>query len=78
MWEAIDAECRHLGISVVTGLTARYAEYSSPWVGAATGLAVGDPKAVVRPDVARPGDDLLVKAPATETVGPLTTLFADG
>ena len=78
VWEAIDAECRDLGVSVFTGHTARYAECSFPWVGAATGLAVGDPDDIVRPDGARPGDDLLVtKGPAVEAVGLLSTLFAD-
>lgn len=78
VWEAVDAECRDLGVSIVTGHTACYAECELPWVGAATGMAVGDPDDVVRPDGARPGDDLLVtKGPAVEAVGLLTTLFAD-
>ena len=77
-WGAIDAECEDLGVSVVTGHTARYAECSFPWVGAATGIAVGDPETIVRPDGARPGDDVLVtKGPAVEAVGLLTTLFPD-
>ncbi|MFQ3319565.1 MAG: hydrogenase expression/formation protein HypE [Natronomonas sp.] len=78
VWDAIDAECRDLGISVVTGHTARYEGCSFPWVGAATGMAVGDPADIVRPDGARPGDDLLVtKGPAVESVGLLTTLFEE-
>jgi hydrogenase maturation factor len=78
LWGAIDAECRDLGVAVVAGHTARYTDSSLPWVGAATGFAVGDPDAIVRPDGARPGDDLLVtKGPAVEAVGLLTTLFPD-
>jgi len=78
IWAAIDAECRDLGVAVATGHTARYAECSFPWVGAATGLAVGDPDDIVRPDGARPGDDLLVtKGPAVEAVGLFATLFPD-
>ncbi len=78
LWGAIDAECRDLGVSVVTGHTARYEGCSFPWVGAATGLAVGDPDAVVRPDGARVGDDILVtNGPGVEAVGLLTTLFPD-
>ncbi|QLD90115.1 hydrogenase expression protein [Natronomonas salina] len=78
VWDAIDAECRDLGVSIVTGHTASYAESTLPWVGAATGIAVGDPDDIIRPDGARPGDDLLVtKGPAVEAVGLLTTLFAD-
>lgn len=78
LWGAIDAECVDLGISIVTGHTARYEGCSFPWVGAATGIAVGDPEAIVRPDGARPGDDVLVtNGPAVEAVGLLTTLFPD-
>ena len=78
LWDAVDAECRDLGVSIVTGHTARYPGASYPWVGAATAMAVGDPEDVVRPDGARPGDDLLVtKGPAVEAVGLLSTLFPD-
>lgn len=78
LWGAIDAECRDLGVSVVTGHTARYEGCSFPWVGAATGIAVGDPAAIVRPDGARPGDELIVtNGPAVEAVGLLTTLFPE-
>ncbi len=78
LWAGIDAECRDLGTAVVTGHTARYTGSSFPWVGAATGFAIGDPDEVIRPDGARPGDDLVVtKGPAVEAVGLLTTLFPD-
>ena len=78
LWDAIDAACRELGVAVVTGHTARYAGASFPWVGAATAIAVGDSDEVIRPDGARPGDDLLVtKGPAVEAVGLLSTLFPD-
>jgi hydrogenase maturation factor len=79
VWAAMDAEARDLGVSVVTGHTARYEGCSFPWVGGATALAVGDAADVVRPDGARPGDDLLVtRGPAVEATGLLTTLFPDG
>lgn len=79
VWAGVDAECRELGVSVTTGHTGRYAGASLPWVGGATALAVGDPADVVRPDGARPGDDLLVtRGPAVEATGLLTTLFPDG
>lgn len=78
VWEAMDAEASDLGVSVVTGHTARYEGCSFPWVGGATALAVGDPGDVIRPDGARPGDDLLVtKGPAVEMTGLLTTLFPE-
>ncbi|MEF8857160.1 MAG: AIR synthase-related protein, partial [Haloplanus sp.] len=78
VWEGIHTEAADLGVSVVTGHTARYEGCSFPWVGGATALAVGDPRDVIRPDGARPGDDLLVtNGPAVETTGLLTTLFPD-
>ncbi len=78
LWDAVDAECRDLGVAITTGHTARYPGASYPWVGAATAMAVGDHDDVVRPDGARPGDDLLVtKGPAVEAVGLLSTLFPD-
>jgi len=79
IWETIDAECRDLGVSVVTGHTARYGECSFPWVGAGTAMAVGDHDDVVRPDGARPGDRVVVtNGPAAETVGLLATLYPEG
>ena len=77
-WTAWSDAARDLGVSIVGGHTARYADCSLPWVGAATALAVGDHDDVVRPDGARPGDDLVVtKGPAVETTGLLTSLFPD-
>ncbi|MGQ4555197.1 AIR synthase-related protein [Halobellus sp. GM3] len=78
LWESIHAEAADLGVSIVTGHTARYAGCSFPWVGGATALAVGEFDALVRPDGARVGDDVLVtKGPAVEATGLLTTLFPD-
>ncbi|MFC4356568.1 AIR synthase family protein [Halobium salinum] len=78
VWAAIDEECRDLGISIVTGHTARYGGVSYSWVGGATAFAVGDPEEVIRPDGARPGDAVLVtKGPAVETTGLLTSLFPE-
>jgi hydrogenase expression/formation protein HypE len=77
-WEAWSDEARDLGVAIAAGHTARYSDSSFPWVGAATALAVGDHDDVVRPDGARPGDDLLVtKGPAVEATGLLTSLFPD-
>ncbi|MFC7072567.1 AIR synthase-related protein [Halovenus rubra] len=78
VWKAIDRECTDLGISIVTGHTARYEECSLPWVGHGTIMAAGNHEDIIYPDGARPGDVLLVtKGPAVESVGLLTTLFPD-
>jgi len=76
LWGSMHAEAADLGVSIVTGHTARYADCSFPWVGGATALGVGDFGDVIRPDGARVGDDVLVtKGPAVEATGLLTTLF---
>jgi len=78
VWAAVDEECRDLGIAVTTGHTARYEGCQYPWIGGATALALGDPDDLIRPDGARPGDDILItKGPAVESVGLLTSLFPD-
>ncbi|MDJ1432237.1 AIR synthase family protein [Halostagnicola sp. A-GB9-2] len=78
VWETIHAECVDLGVSVVTGHTARYSDPSHPWVGAATAMGVGDHDEIVRPDGARAGDELLLTTgPGVESVGLLSTLFGD-
>jgi hydrogenase maturation factor len=78
LWGAIHEECEALGVDIVTGHTARYAGCSFPWVGAATALAVGDHDAIIRPDGATPGDDLvLTTGPAVESTSLFASLFPD-
>ncbi|RLM57285.1 hydrogenase expression protein [Halobellus sp. Atlit-31R] len=78
LWRSIHAEATDLGVSVVTGHTARYADCSFPWVGGATALGVGDHDDLVRPDGARVGDDVVVTSgPGVEATGLLTSLFPD-
>jgi len=77
-WSGVDAECRDLGVGIVTGHTARYEGCQLPWVGHGTAIAVGDPDAICYPDGANPGDRVLVtKGPAVESTGLLTTLFPE-
>lgn len=78
MWLAMDDHARDLGVSIVTGHTARYAGVDYSWVGGATVLGVGDPADVIRPDGARPGDAIVVSTgPAAEVAGLFSTLFGD-
>ncbi|GKZ13930.1 AIR synthase family protein [Haladaptatus sp. T7] len=78
VWQRFDREARKLGVSVVTGHTARYSGCQYPWVGGATTLAVGEKENLVRPDGAQSGDKVLVtKGPGVETAGFLVTLFED-
>ncbi|WP_435152122.1 AIR synthase family protein [Haladaptatus sp. DFWS20] len=78
VWRTFDREAKQLGVSVVTGHTARYSGCQYPWVGGATTLAVGEKENLVRPDGAEPGDSVLVtKGPGVETAGFLVTLFEE-
>ena len=76
VWETFDREARELGVSVVTGHTARYAGCNYPMVGGGTSVAVGDSEDLVRPDGANPGDRVIVtKGPAIEATGLLSIQF---
>jgi hydrogenase maturation factor len=78
LWESMHREAADLGVSIVTGHTARYSGCSFPWVGGATALGVGDHDDLIRPDGARVGDDVLVtKGPGVEATGLLTSLFPE-
>jgi hydrogenase maturation factor len=73
LWDAFHRACADLGIAVVTGHTARYDGCTWPMVGGATCIALGPEDAYVTPEMARPGDLVVVtKGAAIEA----TALFA--
>ena len=73
LWDAFHRTCEALGISIVTGHTARYDGCAWPMVGGATCIALGPADAYVTPEMARPGDAIVVtKGAAIEA----TALFA--
>jgi hydrogenase maturation factor len=73
LWDAFHRTCADLGIAVVTGHTGRYDGCDWPMVGGATCMALGADDAYVTPEMARPGDALVVtKGAAIEA----TALFA--
>ncbi len=76
MWETMHHECRKLGISIVTGHTARYENCHYPMVGGATLMGVGSLESYVSPRFIRPGDALIItKGPAIEACGILAAMF---
>ncbi|WP_225334712.1 AIR synthase family protein [Halomicrobium urmianum] len=78
LWRAISDHAAELGVSVASGHTARYPGIDTSWVGGATALGVGGHDDVVRPDGARPGDDLVISTgPAAEVTGLFATLFPE-
>lgn len=78
MWTGIADHADTLGVSIVSGHTARYPGIDSSWVGGATALGVGDHDNLVRPDGATPGDDLVITTgPGAEFAGLLATLYPE-
>lgn len=76
-WEAFHAACADLRIAVLTGHTGRYDGCAFPMIGGATVLATGARAALVRPGMARVGDQVIVtKGPAIESCGQLAVLAA--
>jgi len=78
VWETIHRECDRYGVAVVTGHTARYDGCDYPMVGGATVMAIGDADRYVTPEMARPGDAVIVtKGPAIEAAGLFAATFPD-
>ena len=75
MWKAVDNECVNLGITVVTGHTARYAGCNYPMVGGATVFGIDNKSKLIKPKV-KIGDAIIVtKGPAIETTGLMSAYF---
>ena len=76
MWDTMHRECERLGISVITGHTARYENCHYPMVGGATVVGVGEKDEYVTPKMARAGDKIIItKGPAIEATGIFATMF---
>ena len=76
MWDTMHRECERLGISVISGHTARYENCHYPMVGGATMVGVGEMDEYVTPKMARAGDNIIItKGPAIEATGIFATVF---
>jgi len=70
VWEIIHQQCVKLGITVITGHTARYEGCHYPMVGGATIIGVGDLDEYVTPKLCKAGDKIIItKGPAIEATG---------
>lgn len=77
IWTSIHREAEKLGISVVTGHTARYAGCAYPMVGGATIIGVGSKKDLIVRN-SRAGDKIIItKGPAVETTGLMSVQFPE-
>jgi len=76
MWQTMHRECEKLGITVITGHTARYENCHYPMVGGATVIGVGEKNEYVTPAFARAGDKIIItKGPAIEATGIFAAVF---
>jgi hydrogenase expression/formation protein HypE len=77
-WETIHAECKKMGIAVITGHTARYENCHYPMVGGATITGIGGLDEYVTPAFCRPGDKIIItKGPAIEATGIFAAMFPE-
>jgi hydrogenase expression/formation protein HypE len=78
MWQTMHEECERLGVAIVTGHTGRYEGCEYPMVGGATVIAIGGREEYVTPEMARPGDAVIItKGPAIEAAGLFAATFPD-
>jgi hydrogenase expression/formation protein HypE len=78
LWEGFHRACEDLGVAVVTGHTARYDGCSWPMVGGATCFALGASDAYITPEMARPGDRIVItKGAAIEATALFAATFPD-
>lgn len=78
VWNVIHEECERMGISIITGHTARYENCQYPMVGGATMIGVGELDEYVNPRFAKSGDRIIIsKGPAIEASGIFATMFPE-
>ena len=76
IWMTVHRECERIGMSVVTGHTARYEGTDFPMVGGATVISIGPKAKFVTPNMAKVGDLVIVtKGAAIEATGLFAATF---
>jgi hydrogenase expression/formation protein HypE len=76
MWEVMHRECDRIGMSIISGHTGRYEGCEYPMIGGATVIGIGPKDRYVTPDMARPGDSILItKGAAIEAAGLFAVTF---
>ena len=77
MWKTMHKECENLGISIVTGHTARYEGCNYPMVGGAAVISVGPKDKYITPADAQTGDKVIItKGAAIEATGLFVTALS--
>ena len=76
VWDTMHRECVKLGITIITGHTARYENCHYPMVGGATIVGVGALDEYVTPRFCKAGDKIIItKGPAIEATGIFAAMF---
>lgn len=77
IWTTVDGECKKLGISVLTGHTARYVGCNYPMVGGATVFGIDKKEKLIIPK-AKIGDKIIItKGPAVEASALMAMQFPE-
>jgi hydrogenase maturation factor len=76
MWTVMHRECDKLGMAVLSGHTGRYEGCEYPMIGGATVIGIGAKDRYVTPNMARPGDLVIItKGAAVEAAGLFAVTF---
>jgi hydrogenase expression/formation protein HypE len=76
MWRVISQECEKMGMSIISGHTARYHGCNYPMVGGATVVCIGEKSKYVSPQMATVGDKVIItKGAAIEAAGIFAVAF---
>ena len=75
-WNVVHAECKKIGMAIISGHTGRYQGCEYPMVGGATVICVGPADRYVTPRMAQPGDAVIItKGAAVEAAGLFAVTF---
>jgi hydrogenase maturation factor len=78
IWDVFHRESLKYGAAIVTGHTARYTGTDYPMVGGATFMAIGPEEKYLTPEMAKPGDIIIMtKSAAVEATGIFASLFVN-
>ena len=76
VWLTISEQCKKMGMSVLSGHTARYHGCNYPMVGGATVICIGDKSKYVSPEMAKIGNQIIItKGAAIEATGIFAVAF---
>src|SRR3972149_2992226 len=76
LWSVIHRECDKIGMAILSGHTGRYEGCEYPMIGGATVIGIGPKDRYVTPDMARPGDVVIItKGAAIEAAGLFAVTF---